>query len=196
MGMKRLPAYLLRACACSYCSQCKRSLCTPPIALTACAPLPPPPAPPNRVPLRLALLQVCDMALQYLDVCLPEQGPLAAATPVPASSRSPAVQSPPSAPATAASATASPLTCPPASSSTTTGSCAIEPLAALADPEAQAAFMQRRLAMATHAFDIAAAVLSRWGPQRALSWRQAQSACPGGPMAELLLRAHQNWRVT
>ena len=119
-----------------------------------CADRLPPPSPCAPLPLRLALLQVCDIALHYLDVCLPAQGPLTA-TPV-------------AAPGSSAAA-ASALACPPASSSPASGDCAmIEPLAALADPEAQAAFMRERLFLVAQAAKVAAAALSRWVPRRAL----------------------------
>ena len=44
----------------------------------------------------------------------------------------------------------------------------MEPLAALADPEAQAAFMQERLSLAGHAVKVAVRALSWWVPAGAL----------------------------
>ena len=122
--------------------------------------------------MRLALLlQVCDMALHYLDVCLPAQGPLAyngpaPPAPVPAATSSSTDAQPPQPQPSSVPATASAPGRPPASTSSCLTSCAVEPLAALGDPEAQAAFMQDRLLLATNAMEIAARALSRWVPQR------------------------------
>ena len=136
----------------------------------------------------VVLLQVCDMALHFLDVCLPPQGRstrdhTAPPTPVPATSSctsrtaaQPQPQPPQSCGLATASASGHPL---PAVASSCPTIFAIEPLAALADPEAQAAFMQERLILAGHAVEIAALALSRWAPP----WDRMMAASQPGPAA-------------